>query len=70
MTAVLSWHVQKFVVIRCCEILIQQNRFKLNWNYVGKIVSEMGPVLFGQGEWELCAETHFTHDFSYKIQIQ
>ena len=49
---------------------LQQNRFKLNWNYVGKIVSEMDPVLFGQGEWELCAETHSTHDFSYKIQIR
>ena len=43
MTAVLSWHVQKFVVIWWSEIVHQWHQFFSKFESSAKIVSEMGP---------------------------
>ena len=43
MTAVLSWYVQKFVVLWWVWTELKQNEISMELNYEWKIVSEMGP---------------------------
>ena len=42
-TAVLSWHVQNFIAIYYPISSDSKTNFRLNLNYDGKIVHEMGP---------------------------